>query len=194
MGSTKETEYYKKKKTTCYEEADEIKKAEFKEEIEKLKKEKLVYVDESGINRILQREYAYSERGVRVHGKVKGKREKRISCIAAYKNKKLLAPMRFEGYTESNLFNQWLRESLIPELERGDTVILDNASFHKSPETRRLIEEAGCKLIYLPPYSPDLNPIEKIWSRLKKIIQYARQTFDDISSSIDYGFNVLSLA
>ena len=103
--------------------------------------------------------------------------------------------MRFEGYTESNLFNQWLRECLIPKLERGDTVILDNASFHKSPETRRLIEGAGCKLIYLPPYSPDLNPIEKVWARLKKIIQYATQTFDDISSSIDYAFNtLLSLA
>ena len=175
----------------CYEEGDEIKKAEFKEEIEKLEKKKLVYVDESGINRILQREYGYAERGVRVHGKVKGRREKRISCIAAYKERKLLAPMRFEGYTESKLFNQWLKECLIPELEKGDTVILDNASFHKSPETRQLIEEAGCKLIYLPPYSPDLNPIEKVWARLKMIIRYAQQTFNDISSSIDYAFNTL---
>ena len=100
--------------------------------------------------------------------------------------------MRFEGYTNTDLFNCWLKKSLLPRLEMGDTIILDNASFHKSPETRRLIEEAGCKLIYLPPYSPDLNPIEKVWARLKKIIQYAKQTFDDISSSIDYAFNIMA--
>ena len=136
----------------------------------------------------------FGSRSERVYDKIKGRRERRTSLISGLKNRKLLAPMRFEGYTNTDLFNCWLKKSLLPRLEMGDTIILDNASFHKSPETRRLIEEAGCKLIYLPPYSPDLNPIEKIWSRLKKIIQYARQTFDDISSSIDYAFNVLSLA
>jgi transposase len=90
------------------------------------------------------------------------------------------------------LFNKWLTQCLIPELKEGDVVIMDNASFHKSLETRHIIERAGCKLRYLPTYSPDLNPIEKLWARLKKIIRYARRTFDDIISAIDYAFNVVS--
>jgi len=78
------------------------------------------------------------------------------------------APMTFEGTCETNLFNAWLREVLIPELRPGQVLILDNASFHKSLETKRLIEESGCHLLFLPPYSPDLNPIEKCWANLKK--------------------------
>jgi transposase len=69
--------------------------------------------------------------------------------------------MTFRGTCNSILFIAWLEKMLIPELKAGQTVIMDNASFHKSPIVKNLIEAAGCKLVYLPPYSPDLNPIEK---------------------------------
>jgi transposase len=66
------------------------------------------------------------------------------------------------------VFNQWLEHMLLPELSTGSVIVLDNASFDKSAQTRQLVEQAGCQLLYLPPYSPDLNPIEKLWANLKR--------------------------
>ncbi len=100
-------------------------------------------------------------------GEVSGTRFVRKSIIAALSNHSFLAPMTFEGTCDSALFNAWLKQVLIPALKPGQVLILDNASFHKSAETRRLIEEEGCRLMFLPPYSPDLNPIEKCWANLK---------------------------
>ena len=75
--------------------------------------------------------------------------------------------MCFEGTCDTNLFNAWLKQVLIPNLTAGQVLILDNASFHKSMESQRLVEAAGCKILFLPPYSPDLNPIEKCWANMK---------------------------
>ena len=75
--------------------------------------------------------------------------------------------MAFKGTCNTEVFNTWLDKVLIPELCPGQIIIMDNASFHKSAKTRELIESAGCKLLYLPPYSPELNPIEKTWANIK---------------------------
>ena len=75
--------------------------------------------------------------------------------------------MCFEGTCDTNLFNIWLKQLLIPNLIPGQVLILDNASFHKSQESKKLIAAAGCTLLFLPPYSPDLNPIEKYWANMK---------------------------
>jgi len=82
--------------------------------------------------------------------------------IGAINQGKVIAPFVFDGSTDTALFNKWIKGNLLPELEKGQTVIIDNANFHKSADTERLIKEAGCELLYLPPYSPDLNPIEKV--------------------------------
>ena len=79
--------------------------------------------------------------------------------------------MCFEGTCDTNLFNTWLKQILTPNLRAGQLVILDNASFHKSVESRKLIEAAGCKILFLPPYSPDLNPIEKCWATMKNKVR-----------------------
>jgi len=76
-------------------------------------------------------------------------------------------PVLYEMNCNKEIFNKWI-EMLITTLKPNQVVVMDNASFHKSSEVQRLIESVGCKLIYLPPYSPDLNPIEKFWSVLKK--------------------------
>ena len=76
-------------------------------------------------------------------------------------------PTLYEMNCNKEIFNKWI-EMLITTLKPNQVVVMDNASFHKSSEVQRLIESVGCKLIYLPPYSPDLNPIEKFWSVLKK--------------------------
>jgi transposase len=75
--------------------------------------------------------------------------------------------MCFEGTCDTVLFNTWLEKVLIPNLKPGQVLILDNASFHKSKKSKELVEKAGCKMLFLPPYSPDLNPIEKCWANMK---------------------------
>ena len=127
-------------------------------------------MDESGFSDGLQREYARAKRGSPVISNIKGKKNKRTSVIAAYVSatKTLLAPYAFVGYTDAKRFNGWIQECLLPELRPGQVVVMDNAPFHKSQTTKELIESAGCKLLYQPKYSPDLNPIENVWANLKR--------------------------
>ena len=97
--------------------------------------------------------------------------------------------MCFKGTCNTELFNAWIEQVLLPELKPGQVVILDNAAFHKSPKTKELIESAGCKLLFLPPYSPDLNPIETFWANLKAKIKSIIDNFNNLSQAIDYAFS-----
>ena len=106
-------------------------------------------------------------RGKIVLGEISGKRFARQSVISALFQGKFLAPMCFEGTCDTSLFNAWLKQALLPNLIPGQVLILDNASFHKSAESQKMVEDAGCKILFLPPYSPDLNPIEKYWANMK---------------------------
>ncbi|MET0155756.1 MAG: transposase [Rickettsiales bacterium] len=83
------------------------------------------------------------------------------------------------------MFNAWLKDHLLPTLKPGMTIIMDNARFHKSPETKELIEAEGCKLLFLPPYSPDLNPIEHKWFPLKNDARKIMRTFLDLTSAVE---------
>jgi transposase len=111
----------------------------------------------------------------------------RESFISALYEGKFLAPMCFRGTCNSELFNIWLKEVLIPELQPGKVLILDNASFHRSETSKKLIEDAGCKILFLPPYSPDLNPIEKYWANLKvkvrELLRYAKSFTEAIDGA-----------
>lgn len=82
-------------------------------------------------------------------------------------NNRFIAPFTFQGGCNADVFNVWLEHILTPLLKKGTTIIMDNAAFHKSVKTREIIESAGCYLLYLPTYSPDLNPIEHCWHTLK---------------------------
>jgi len=138
------------------------------QELETIPPNQRVYLDESGVNQYLYREYGRGIRGQKIFGEVSGKRFGRQSVIAALFNGKFLSPMCFQGTCDTILFNIWLKKVLLPNLKPGQVLILDNASFHKSLETKKLVEKAGCKILFLPPYSPDLNPIEKFWANMKK--------------------------
>ncbi len=144
-----------------------------------------IYLDESGINQYLYRQYARGPRGEKVLGDVSGHRFARESVIAAIFQGKFLSPMCFQGTCDTKLFNIWLEEILIPELKPGQVLILDNASFHKSAESKKLIEAAGCKLMFLPPYSPDLNPIEKYWANMKVKVRELLRRVSNLSDAID---------
>jgi transposase len=153
--------------------------------LEKIPSEQRVYLDESGINEYLHREYARSLRGDKVFGEISGKRFARQSVISALFNGKFLSPMCFEGTCNTSLFNVWLKEMLIPNLTPGQVLIFDNASFHKSVESRILVETAGCKILFLPPYSPDLNPIEKYWANMKKKVRELLRSIQTFTGALD---------
>jgi len=91
--------------------------------------------------------------------------------IAALCNRHLIAPFTVEGACNRVVFETWLETCLLPVLKLGQVVVLDNATFHKGGRIEQLIQKAGCKLLYLPPYSPDLNKIERCWSWLKSRIR-----------------------
>ncbi len=98
--------------------------------------------------------------------------------------------MIFNNSCNTELFNKWVEEMLIKELKPGQIVILDNASFHKSEKTKQLIESAGCKLIFLPPYSPNLNPIEKFWANMKRWIRSKITKFTDLFKTLKLFFSL----
>ncbi len=124
-------------------------------------------------------------------GEVSGLRYARESFIAAQVNNQVIAPFCYEGTCDANLFNYWLENFLLPELVPGSIVILDNASIHKSEETLRLISQARCQLLFLPLYSPDLNPIEHVWAQLKSKIRRMTDTFITLADAIDCAFRAI---
>ncbi len=150
----------------------------------------LVYVDESGIDSYVHRSHGWAPSYERVYGAISGKRFARESFIAAKCGSKVFAPLCFEGTCNTLLFNAWVEHCLVPQLKRGQLVILDNASFHKSQIAKNLIEKAGCRLLFLPPYSPDLNPIEKFWAWFKSKVRLVIQNFNSLSQAIDYVFSM----
>jgi transposase len=94
--------------------------------------------------------------------------------------------MLFTGTCNTKVFNQWLEHMLLPGLMTGSVIVLDNATFHKSKQTRQLVEQAGCQLLYLPPYSPDLNPIEKLWANLKRLWRKVGGSLEKLIKMSDY--------
>jgi hypothetical protein len=115
--------------------------------------------------------YGWCERGQRFEALKSGKRGGRVNMIAAYCERQLMAPFTIEGACSRVVFESWLEQCLVPVLTSGQVVILDNATFHHGGRIQELIEAAGCSLMYLPPYSPDLNRIEKCWAWLKSRIR-----------------------
>jgi transposase len=104
-----------------------------------------------------------------------------------------LAPFCYKGTCDTQLFNLWLKDFLIPQLKTGQVLIMDNATFHKSEESQRLIKNAGCRILFLPPYSPDLNPIEIFWANFKKMVRSNLEQLKTLAEAIDFSFlNVLN--
>lgn len=93
--------------------------------------------------------------------------------------------MCYTGNCDGELFHFWLENFLVPALKPGQVIIMDNAAYHKSEKTKKLIESVGCRLLFLPPYSPQLNPIEQYWANFKRTLVKIIQNFDNLASAID---------
>jgi len=143
-----------------------------------------VYVDETGFDAPLIREYGYAPVGEKVMGERTGLRFARTSLIAGYKAGKAVAPVAFKGYCNPDVVLTWVKEMLIPCLKPGDVVIWDNALCHKSNVLAHAFEDAEIKLLLLPPYSPDLNLIERFWDWLKDWIRALNEPLLHISQAL----------
>lgn len=172
-----------KKKTFTYKEQCPIKQEVYQTELQAaLQNGKTpVFVDESGFSTESVRQFAYAPRGVSVSDKISGNRYRRTTLIAANIQGCFTSPMLFEGACDTLTFNTWLENVLCPLLDASHVVILDNASFHKSSQTEALIAGCGANLLFLPPYSPELNPIEKDFANIKRKWEYnAEASLDQI--------------
>jgi transposase len=139
----------------------------FQRELAALADQPVFYLDECGVDHRLYREHGRAPRGERIYQAVAGKRRERTSIIAASQHGKLVAPLVFQGSCNTEVVDAYFEKVLLPALPPGSVIVLDNARFHQSPTTLRLVEAAGCQMLFLPAYSPDLNPIEHLWAAFK---------------------------
>ena len=146
-------------------------------------------MDESGIDDNEYRLYGWSDKGERLHSLKPAYRKERVSIMSAVCCNQLQAPFAFEGYCTTAVMIQYVTSVLIPTLRKGQVIIMDNASFHKSKKIRELIESAGCRLIYLPPYSPDFNPIEHFWHSIKTKIRKFLSQKCSLEKAVRMAFN-----
>ena len=115
----------------------------------------------------LDRELGRAPRGERIYEAVAGQRRERTSIMGAFRHGKLVAPLAFQGRCNTAVVDVYFAQVLLPALPPGSVIVLDNARFHQAPTTLQLVEAAGCHLLFLPAYSPDLNPIGHLWATLK---------------------------
>jgi len=141
---------------------------------EKVDPQRLVFVDEMGANTSLSVLHAWSHTGKRAYCSVPRNRGKNTTLLASMSVEGMGPTLAVEGATDREVFEAYVEEVLAPSLRSGQIVVMDNLSAHKGHRVRELIEERGCcELLYLPSYSPDLNPIEEAFSKLKGILRKA---------------------
>jgi transposase len=158
---------------------------EFLERLQTIPPEKLIFLDESGVTTQMTRGYARASGGRRVHEATPGGHWKILTILSALSLGGLLATMTIEEATDGDIFLAYLEQVLGPKLRPGDVVVMDNLSAHKVAGVEQLIQAAGAELLYLPPYSPDLNPIEKAWAKLKQLLRSAKaRTAETLNQAI----------
>lgn len=141
----------------------------------KLDPERLVFIDETGTSTKMARLRGRAPRGERLVGKIPHGHWKTTTFVAGLRSTALTAPCVIDGPMNGNTFLAYVEQVLAPSLKPGDIVVLDNLSAHKVARVRETIEAVGGRLLYLPPYSPDFNPIEQLFAKLKALLRKAAE-------------------
>jgi hypothetical protein len=187
MVGAEETQNHTKKKTLNYIERDEVERAEYMKKLEEIPEDKRVYIDESGKNTDLDRTHGYAPRGEKVEGKTHGRKTDKLNIVAAKCGEQVLKELLYTCSMKSWLFEFWfamLLESMTP----GYRFILDNATFHREKILRMMAEAVGCHVLFLPKYSPDLNPIEHEWANLKTFLRNHGRHYASVPLAIYHYF------
>lgn len=147
--------------------------------------ENLIFLDEAGVNLAMVRLYARALKGKRARGKKSQKRGRNISLVSAISVKEVLALEKIYGAVDGAVFEAFVLLKLVPKLWENACVVMDNAKIHYGEMVREIIEGAGARLIYLPPYSPEFSPIENFWSKIKALLRKtAARTYKDLIDAI----------
>lgn len=129
----------------------------------------VIYIDESGFALDAPREKGYSYTGARCYGSKDWHNRGRVNAIGAIHKFEMVNVCLFEGNINADVFYSWVDQQLLPSLSEKVVIVMDNATFHKRSDSIMAIESKGHRILFLPPYSPDLNPIEKKWAQAKSI-------------------------
>jgi transposase len=174
-------------------ERDEAERASWRQAHSALKPAELVFVDESGSNLAMALRYGWALRGQRSWGKAPTNRGKNTTLFAAMSPEGLLASMTVEGAANTEAFLTYLDAVLCPALRPGRTVLMDNLQVHKAEVVRQRIEACGCRLVFLPRYSPDFNPIEGAFSKLKTFLRRVQaRTREALEAAIGAGLQTIT--
>jgi transposase len=145
-----------------------------------------VFIDETGASTNMARTRGRSRRGRRLRAAIPHGHYKTVTLVAGLRLRGLVAQKAFDRPINAAAFEEWVEKCLVPTLSRGDIVVMDNLSSHKGPRVEQLIKAAEAELRYLPPYSPDLSPIEKAYSKLKAFLRkIAERTVAGLLSALD---------
>lgn len=155
-------------------EAGRLKRSIWRQETNQIDPAKLIFLDESGVTTDMTRRYGRAARGERVGEGTPAGHWRTLTVLGAIRLSGWVATMTIEAATDGDIFLAYLEQGLCPQLQPGDIVVMDNLSAHKVRGVRDLIEQTGAELRYLPPYSPDFNPIEKCWSKFKQLLRAAK--------------------
>jgi len=154
---------------------------------------RLKFIDESGVNFAMTRRYGRAPKGARVIDAVPQNHGPNVTMLGALGLHGIDAVMTVEGATDTEVFLAYLEHVLAPTLRPGDIVVMDNLRTHKVDEVQPAIEGRGAHLIYLPPYSPDLSPIEHCWSKLKTALRTAKaRTREALDTAITHALTTIS--
>jgi len=154
---------------------------------------RLVFVDECGSHLALTPLYAWAPKGQRAVGSVPKNRGQNTTILGALNVCGLEAAMTLEGAADASAFEVFGEHYLLPTLQPGQMVVMDNLSIHKGHKVRALIESARCELVFLPTYSPDLNPIEHAWSKLKQFLRVAgARTRETLEAAVGAGLDLIT--
>lgn len=166
----------------------------FWQTIAQVKLDDLVFIDETGVNLAMARLYARAFQGQRAYSTRPQHRGKNQTMIGAIAAKGIIAALTFEGGTDGLAFRTFVQQVLVPNLWKGACVVMDNFSSHKVEGIAEAITNVGASLVYLPPYSPDFNPIEQCWSKVKSILRtLAPRTQAALDEAISKAFAQVSL-
>jgi transposase len=159
------------KKSKVAQERDEGTRALWRWLVSRFDVRRLVFVDESGMHTSMDRLRSRAPKGLRAYGKVPRNRGKNTTLIASMSLCGMGETMCFKGATDAKAFEVYIEHFLAPTLSEGQVVVLDQLGAHRPRRIRELIEERGAELVFLPSYSPDLNPIEEAFSKIKNILR-----------------------
>jgi transposase len=183
----------RKKKTLGAVERDEAERARFREVMARLNVADIVVVDESGSRIGMVPLYARAPRGLRAYDQAMRNYGRNVTLLASISVNGMQASMTIEGAVDEAVFETYLRKVLLPTLRPGQIVIMDNLSSHKTERVAELVAQAGCQLLYLPAYSPDLSPIEEAFSKLKAFLRRCRcKTMPALLEAIGRGLDKIT--